>query len=90
MPQYVIERTVPGAGSLSAEELKALSQKSNGVLAGLGPSITWEHSYVTGDKIYCVYSAPNAEIIREHATRGGFPADSVSEVKNIISPRTGE
>ncbi len=90
MPQYVIERTVPGAGSLSGEELKALSQKSNDVLAGLGPSITWEHSYVTGDKIYCVYSAPNAEIIREHATRGGFPADSVSEVKNIISPRTGE
>jgi hypothetical protein len=90
MPQYVIERTVPGAGSLSGEELKALSQKSNDVLAGLGPSITWEHSYVTGDKIYCVYSAPNAEIIREHATRGGFPAESVSEVKNIISPRTGE
>jgi hypothetical protein len=90
MPQYVIERTVPGAGSLSGDELKALSKKSNDVLAGLGPSITWEHSYVTGDKIYCVYSAPNAEIIREHATRGGFPADSVSEVKNIISPRTGE
>jgi hypothetical protein len=86
----VIERTVPGAGNLSGEELKALSQKSNDVLAGLGPSITWEHSYVTGDKIYCVYSAPNAEIIREHATRGGFPADSVSEVKNIISPRTGD
>jgi hypothetical protein len=90
MPQYVIERTVPGAGSLSPEELKGLSQKSNGVLADLGPSIQWEHSYVTGDKIYCVYSAPNAELIREHAERGGFPADSVSEVKNIINPATGQ
>jgi hypothetical protein len=89
MPQFVIERTVPGVGSMSAEQLKGLSQKSNGVLADLGPSIKWEHSYVTGDKIYCVYSAPDAEIIREHAKRGGFPADSVSEVKNIINPATG-
>jgi hypothetical protein len=89
MPQYVIERTLPGAGSLSADQLKAISQKSNGVLNELGPTIRWEHSYVTGDKIYCVYTAPNAEIIREHAKRGGFPADSVEEVKNVISPSTG-
>jgi hypothetical protein len=88
MPQYVIERTVPGAGALNAEQLKGLAQKSNGVLSELGPSITWEHSYVTGDKIYCVYSAPNAEIIREHARRGGFPADSVQEVKTVINPET--
>jgi hypothetical protein len=88
MPQYVIERTVPGAGALNAEQLKGLAQKSNGVLAELGPSIRWEHSYVTGDKIYCVYSAPNAEIIREHAKRGGFPADSVQEVQTVISPGT--
>jgi hypothetical protein len=90
MPQYVIERTVPGAGKLSPEELKALSQKSNGVLNELGPTIKWEHSYVTGDKIYCVYSASDPDIIREHASRGGFPADSISEVKNIINPGTGQ
>ena len=90
MPQYVIERTVPGVGDMNAEQLKGLSQKSNSVLADLGPSIRWEHSYVTGDKIYCVYSAPNAELIREHAERGGFPADSVSEVRNVISPQTAE
>ena len=89
MPQFVIERTLPGAGALSADQLKAISQKSNGVLNELGPTIKWEHSYVTGDKIYCVYTAPDAEIIREHAKRGGFPADSVSEVKNIIGPATG-
>ena len=90
MPQFVIERTLPGAGSLSQEQLKAISQKSNDVLAGLGASIKWEHSYVTGDKIYCVYTAPDADIIREHAQRGGFPADSVSEVKTVISPATGQ
>jgi hypothetical protein len=90
MPQYVIERALPGAGNLSPDELKALSQKSNGVLNELGPTIKWEHSYVTGDKIYCVYSAPSADIIREHAARGGFPADSISEVKNVISPATGQ
>ena len=89
MPQFVIERTLPGAGALSGEQLKAISQKSNSVLNELGPTITWEHSYVTGDKIYCVYTAPNADIIREHAKRGGFPADSVAEVKNIINPATG-
>ena len=89
MPQYVIERTLPGAGNLSQEQLVAISQKSCGVLNQLGPTIKWEHSYVTGDKIYCVYTAPNAEIIREHAKRGGFPADSVEEVKDVISPSSG-
>jgi len=90
MPQFVIERTLPGAGSLDADQLRGVAQKSNGVLKELGPSIVWEHSYVTGDKIYCVYTAPNAEMIREHAKRGGFPADSVQEVKTVINPATGE
>ena len=89
MPRYVIERSLPGAGSLTPEQMKGVAQKSNSVLAELGPSIKWEHSYVTGDKIYCVYTAPNAEIIREHAKRGGFPADSVEEVTTIIDPGTG-
>ena len=88
MPQYVIERSLQGAGSLSPEQLKGIAQKSNSVLTELGPHIQWQHSYVTGDKIYCVYDAPNAEIVREHARRGGFPADSVSEVKNVITPAT--
>ena len=88
MPQFVIERTIPGAGSLTAEELKAVSQTSCGVLRQLGPTIQWEHSYVTDDKIYCVYSAPNAELIREHARLGGFPAESVQEVRTVISPAT--
>jgi hypothetical protein len=90
MPQYVIERTLPGAGNLTPEQLKGVAQKSNGVLKELGPEIQWLHSYVTGDKIYCVYNAPNPDLVREHAKRGGFPADSVSEVKNTISPATGE
>jgi hypothetical protein len=89
MPQYVIERTLPGAGNLTADQLKGVAQKSNSVLKDLGPEIQWLHSYVTGDKIYCVYDAPNPDIIREHAKRGGFPADSVSEVKNVINPATG-
>jgi hypothetical protein len=88
MPQYVIERTLQGAGALSAEQLKGIAQKSNSVLTELGPQIQWQHSYVTGDKIYCVYNAPNAELVREHAKRGGFPADSVSEVQNVITPAT--
>jgi hypothetical protein len=88
MPQFVIERTIPGAGSLTAEQLKAVSQTSCGVLKQLGPTIQWEHSYVTDDKIYCVYSAPNAEMIREHARLGGFPAESVQEVRTVISPAT--
>jgi hypothetical protein len=88
MPQFVIERTVPGVGSLTADQLKGISQTSCGVLKTLGPTIQWEHSYVTDDKIYCVYSAPNAEMIREHARLGGFPAESVEEVRTVISPAT--
>jgi hypothetical protein len=90
MPKYVIERDLPGAGSLSAEQLQGVSQKSCGVLANLGPSIQWVHSYVTGDKIYCVYIAPNEELVREHAKQGGFPANRVSEVTAIIDPTTSE
>lgn len=90
MPQYIIERNIPGAGKLSPEELKGISQKSCGVLREMGPQINWEHSYVAGDKIYCVYNAPNADMIREHAKKGGFPADAVNEVANIISPATAE
>ncbi|WP_162425966.1 DUF4242 domain-containing protein [Pontibacter pudoricolor] len=90
MPKYVIEREIPGAGKLSAEELKKISQTSNGVLQDMGPQIQWVQSYVTGDKIYCIYNAPNEEMVREHARKGGFPADSVSEVKTIIDPVTAE
>jgi hypothetical protein len=90
MPEYVIEREIPGAGKLSAEELKAISQKSCGVLQKLGPQIQWVHSYVTDDKIYCVYNAPNEEMVREHATQGGFPADRISQVRSIIDPTTAE
>ena len=90
MPKYVIEREIPGAGKLSAEDLKAISQKSCTVLNGLGPQIQWLHSYVTDDKIYCVYIAPNAEMVREHARQGGFPANRVSEVKSLIDPTTAE
>ena len=90
MPKYVIEREVPGAGKLSAEELKTVSQTSCGVLEKMGPRIQWVHSYVTGDKIYCVYNAPNEEMVREHAKQGGFPANRVSEVSTIIDPVTAE
>jgi hypothetical protein len=90
MPKYVIERTIPDAGKLSAEELKAISQKSCGVLTEMGPHIQWVQSYVVDDKIYCTYIAPNEDLIREHARRGGFPADRVSEVKAIIDPTTAE
>jgi len=90
MPKYVIERELPGAGKLNAAQLKAISQTSCGVLQNLGPQIQWVHSYVTDDKIYCVYIAPNAEIIREHAKRGQFPANQISEVRNIIDPTTAE
>ena len=90
MPRYVIERDFPGAGNLSAEELHAISQKSCDVLQSLGPQIQWQHSYVTADKVYCVYIAPNEELIREHARQGGFPADRVSEVSTIIDPLTAE
>jgi len=90
MPQYVIEREIPGAGELSSEALKSISQKSCGVLQEMGPSVQWVHSYVTPDKIYCIYRAPNAEMVREHAERGGFPANSVSEVRSMIDPTTAE
>ncbi len=87
---YVIERTIPGAGKLTPEQLKGISQTSCGVLKAMGPEIQWVQSYVTGDKIYCVYLAPNEEMIREHAKRGGFPADAVSKVASVISPKTAE
>ncbi len=90
MPRYVIERDIPGAGALSAQELQAISQKSCAVLDRLGPQIQWVHSYVAADKVYCVYIAPNEDMIREHARQGGFPADRVSEVKAIIDPVTSE
>jgi len=90
MPKYIIEREIPNAGALSPAELKAISQKSCGVLKHLGPSIQWVQSYVTEDKITCVYIAPNAEIIREHARLGGFPADRVLEVTTINDPATAE
>jgi len=90
MPKYVIERDIPGAGQLSAQELQAISQKSCGVLGEMGPSIQWLHSYVTGDKVYCVYIAPNEDAVREHAARGGFPANRVSQVHGIIDPTTAE
>jgi hypothetical protein len=90
MPKYVIEREVPGAGNLSAEQLKSLSQTSCGVLNKMGPQIQWVHSYVTTDKIYCIYVAPNIEMVLEHAKQGGFPANSVSKVSSIIDPTTAE
>jgi hypothetical protein len=90
MPKYLIEREIPGAGKLSPEELQAISQKSCAVLRGLGPQIQWLQSYVTGDKVYCVYIAPNEEMIREHAQQGGFPANRISEIKTTIDPTTAE
>ena len=90
MPKYVIERTIPGAGSLTADELQAISAKSVGVIEDLGPGVQWVHSYVTADKIYCVYNAADADIVREHARCGGFPADSVERVVEIIDPTTAE
>ena len=90
MPKYVIEREIPGAGNLSAEQLKGISQTSCGVLNKMGPQIQWVQSYVTADKIYCIYNAPNEEMVREHAMQGGFPANSVSKVSAIIDPTTAE
>jgi len=90
MPKYVIEREIPGAGGLTTEQLHGISQTSCGVLNELGPQIQWVQSFVTGDKVYCIYIAPNEEFIREHATRGGFPANSIAEVKNVIDPTTAE
>lgn len=86
---YVIEREIAGAGKLTPEELRGISQKSNSVLTEMGSDVKWLHSYVTGDKIYCVYSAPNEELVREHAKKGGFPADAVSQVAMVIDPSTG-
>ena len=88
MPKYVIERDVPGAGNLTDAQLKEISQKSVGVLKGMGPEIQWLHSYVTGDKIYCVYLAPDEETIREHGRRGGFPVNRVAAVRRMIDPGT--
>ena len=90
MPKYVIERVVPGASKMTPAELKGMSQRSCNVLNELGPSIQWVQSYVTDNKIYCVYIAPNEEIIREHATRGGFPANAINEIKTVIDPTTAE
>lgn len=90
MPRYLIERDVPGAGALSESELQALSQASCGVLRELGPQIQWVQSYVTADRITCVYLAPDEETVREHARRGGFPADRVARVSAIIDPTTAE
>jgi hypothetical protein len=90
MPKFVIEREIPGAGDLSAQDLQAISQKSCGVLQNMGPQIQWVQSYVTGDKVYCVYIAPNEEMVREHAQQGGFPANRISEVKSVIDPTTAE
>ena len=90
MPKYLIERNIPNAGKLSPEELKGISQKSCSVLENLGPQIQWVQSYVTDQKITCVYIAPNAEIVREHARQGGFPADSVQEIRTIIDPTAAE
>lgn len=88
MHKYVIERDIPGAGSLSADTLQGISQKSCGVLKELGPQIQWVESYVTDDKIYCVYIAANEELVREHAKRGGFPANRISQVRTVIDPTT--
>jgi hypothetical protein len=90
MPKYIIERDIPGAGKLTPDQLHGISQKSCGVLRNLGPQIQWVQSYVTPDKIYCVYIAPNEEMVREHAKQGGFPANRISEVKGMIDPTTAE
>ena len=90
MPKFVIERDLPGAGQLTADQLQAISQQSCGVLRELGPQIQWVHSYVTGDKIYCVYIAPDEATVRKHAELGGFPADRVSAVTGVIDPTTAE
>lgn len=90
MPKYVIEREIPGAGKLSANEIQAVAQTSCNVLRNLGPEIQWVESFVTQDKIYCIYIAPNEQMVREHAQQGGFPANRVSEVKRMIDPTSAE
>ena len=90
MPKYVVERELPGAGKLSQDELHGIAMKSCDVLRELGPQVQWLHSYVTDDKIYCVYIAPDADVVRQHAEMGGFPANSVAQVRTIIDPTTSE
>lgn len=90
MPKFVIEREIPGAGKMSTDQLHAIAQTSCGVLNEMGPSVQWVHSYVTGDKIYCIYNAPNEEMLKEHAKRGGFPANYIAKVSTIIDPTTAE
>ncbi len=90
MPKYVIEREIPGAGNLGPEELKGIAQTACGVLREMGPEINWVQSYVTDDKVYCIYIAPNEEAIREHAQRGGFPADRISQVRATVDPTSAE
>lgn len=90
MKTFIIEREIPGAGKLTPEQLKGVSQTSCGVLKEMGPQIQWIHSYVTGDKIFCIYKAENEDLIREHARRGGFPANKITEIATIISPATAE
>lgn len=90
MPKFVIEREIPGAGKLSPQDLQAISQKSCGVLREMAPQVQWVQSYVTDDKIYCVYVAPNEEAVREHARQGGFPANQVAQVRAVIDPTTAE
>jgi hypothetical protein len=90
MPKYVIERDIPGAGKMSPQELKGIAQKSCSVLEKMGPQIQWMQSYVTDDKVYCVYVAPNEKMIREHAEQGGFPANRISKVTSVIDPTTAE
>jgi len=90
MPKFLIEREIPGAGDLSSQQLQAISETSCGVLRQMGPQIQWIQSYVTGDKVYCVYIAPNEETIREHARQGGFPANRISQVTTVIDPTTAE
>jgi len=90
MPKYVIERDIPGAGKLSSKELQAISQKSCGVLREMGPQIQWVQSYVTDDRVYCVYIAPNEEAVRKHAQKGGFPANRISQIRTVIDPTTAD
>lgn len=90
MPKFIIEREIPGAGNLNPAELQGISQKSCGVLRDLGPQIQWVQSYVTDNKVYCVYIAPNEAMVREHAKQGGFPANSIAQVRGVIDPTTAE
>ena len=90
MPKYLIERQIPGAGSMTPEQLRVISQKSCGVLSELGPEIQWQHSYVTDDTVHCVYISPNEELVREHAKKGGFPVTNIMKVSTIIDPATAE